>query len=233
MAGNERRGLQNGCDASCCVTHTLTEAKMSTSRITYGSQWRKDADRWDRMVIKPKRVNEFTRLAEYAVANRERYLQIEENTGVPWAMIFCVHKRESDVEDHEGNPLFTSYLGNGQPLNRRTTIEPIGRGPFPSFEEGAIDALEYDHLNKVVEQGADAWRLEKQLYYMRLLNGFGYDYHNRPSAYIWGGTNIQEPGKFDRDGHWVPDMMDQQPGCAPMLWSIMKLDPSIECKRED
>jgi lysozyme family protein len=199
--------------------------------MLYGRAWPKLAEQWDAMQINTNRITEFNRIAKYAFTNRQQYLIIEENTGVPWAMIACIHKRESDAQDHAGNPLFTSYLGNGQPLSKRTTIEPIGRGPFESFEEGAIDALDYDHLSRVIEQGADAWRLEKQLFYMWALNGFGHP--DLPSPYLWGGTNIQKPGKYTSDHHWDPDFVDPQPGCAPMLWSIMKLDPSIECKRED
>lgn len=194
--------------------------------MLYGRAWREIAERWDAMQINTNRVMEFNRIAKYAFANRQRYIVIEENTGVPWAMIACMHRRESDAQDHAGNPLFTSYLGNGQPLNRVTTIVPRGRGPFDSFEEGGVDALQYDHLDRVID-----WRIEKQLFYMWAFNGFGHP--EIPSPYLWGGTNIQQPGKYISDHHWDPTVMDGQPGCAPMLWSIMKLDPSIEQTRED
>lgn len=195
--------------------------------MLYGRAWPRIAELWDAMEIDPKRLPTFKKIAAYAIANRDKYLNVEHRTGVPWAMIACMHKRESDAQDSKGNPLFTSYLGNGQPLNKVTTIVPKGRGPFKSFLDGAVDALEIDKLTLV-----DEWRLEKQLFYMEALNGFGYRTHGIPSTYIWGGTNVQEIGRFDRDGHFVAEW-DKQPGCAPMLWSIMKLDPLIECVRED
>lgn len=194
--------------------------------MLYGRKWREYAEQWDRMKITPGREAEFAKIAAYAFANRQRYLVLEENTGVPWAMIACMHKRESDAQDKEGNPLFTSYLGNGQPLNRRTTIVPIGRGPFASFEEGGIDALKYDHLDRVTD-----WRLEKALFYLNAFNGFGHP--EIPSPYLFGGTNIQEPGKYTSDNHWSSTTMDRQPGCAAMLWAIIQLDPSSNLKRED
>lgn len=194
--------------------------------MLYGRAWRGLAAQWDAMKINPEREKEFKRIAEYAIKNRQQYIVVEENTGVPWAMIACMHVRESDAKDKQGNPLFTSYLGNGQPLNKRTTIEPIGRGPFKSFEEGAIDALNYDKLTLVIE-----WRLEKQLFYMWALNGFGHS--EIPSPYLWGGTNIQKPGKYIRDHVWSSTVMDKQPGCAPMLWSILKFSGEDMPERED
>lgn len=196
--------------------------------MLYGRKWHEYSLQWDMMKIANVRKLEFVKIAAYAFANRQRYLVIEENTDVPWAMIACIHKRESDAQDHEGNPLFNSYLGNGQPLSRKTTIVPKGRGPFASFEEGAIDALKYDHLTSVKD-----WRLEKVLYYLEIFNGAGYDIRGVPSPYIWGGTNIQKPGKFVSDGRWNGTVMDMQPGCAAILAAIIKLDPSSELKRED
>lgn len=196
--------------------------------MLYGRKWHEYAEQWDRMTINSSRKSEFNQIAEYAFLHRQVYLVIEENTGVPWAMIACIHKRESDAQDKFGNPLFTSYLGNGQPLNRRTTIVPKGRGPFPTFEAGAIDALNYDHLSSVKD-----WRLEKVLYYLEIFNGAGYNNKGLPSPYIWGGTSIQKPGKYVADGKWSSTAIDKQPGCAGMLKAIIKLDPSSELKRED
>jgi len=196
--------------------------------MIYGRKWHEYAEQWDRMVIKNDRKKEFEKIAEYALYNRQRYLVIEENTGVPWSMIACIHKRESNAQDKDGNPLFTSYLGNGQPLNRKTTIVPKGRGPFNSFEEGAVDALRYDKLTNVKE-----WRLEKVLYYLEIFNGTGYDMRGLPAPYLWGGTNIQKAGKYVSDGPkgWRSNVWDKQPGCAPILKLIFQSDNEI--KRED
>src|SRR5258708_4181352 len=122
--------------------------------MRYAKKWPEYRDQWNAMSIKPTRQKEFDRIAEYAFENRPRYVVIEGNSGVPWPMIACIHKRESDAQDKHGNPLFTSYLGNGQPLNRKTTIVPKGRGPFNSFEEGAMDALRIDGLTSIRD-----WRL--------------------------------------------------------------------------
>lgn len=189
--------------------------------MLYGRKWHEYADQWNRMRINSSRAGEFEKLAQSAFNHRQQYLVIEENTGVPWAMIACLHRRESDAD-------FNTYLGNGDPLNRKTAHVPKGRGPFNSFEEGAIDALKFDHLASVKD-----WRLEKVLYYCELFNGAGYANRGLPSPYIWGGTNIQKPGKFVADGRWSSTAVDKQPGCAPMLWAIIQLDPSSNLQRED
>jgi lysozyme family protein len=142
---------------------------------------------------------------------------------VTWPHIAVLHRRESDAD-------FDTYLGNGEPLNRVTRLVPKGRGPFTgpdAFEKGAIDALHLDGLDEVPD-----WRLEKILYYCEVFNGAGYANRGLPSPYVWGGTNQQRPGKYVADGVFDPNTMDRQPGCAPILAMIAKLDPSVKFVRE-
>lgn len=175
------------------------------------------------MVINPSRVAAFTTEAQYAVGSKAAYQTIEQATKIPWPMIAVIHRRESDGD-------FSSYLGNGQPLSEVTTEVPKGRGPFPppnAFLNGAIDTIKQEGWGSVID-----WRLEKQLYYCELFNGSGYYLHGIPSPYIFGGTNIQQPGKYIADGVFDQDEMDEQPGCAPLLQMIAKLDPTVTLTRE-
>ena len=189
--------------------------------MRYGLKWHEYAHQWDNMLINHGRQAEFQRLAKFAVDHKARYKAIEAKTGVPWYLIAALHRRESDAD-------FSTYLGNGDPLNRPTRHVPRGRGPFKSFEDGAVDALKLDGLSNVKD-----WRLEKVLFYAELFNGAGYsDYHHVPSPYIWGGSNQQSRGKYTSDGHWDPNAWDSQPGVAPMLQAMMDLDPSIQPIRE-
>jgi lysozyme family protein len=67
-----------------------------------------------------------------------------------------------------------------------------------------------------------AWLLEK-------FNGFGYrEYHHIPSPYLWGGTVVQKPGKYVRDKHYDPTVMDEQIGGMALLAALMQLDPSVK-----
>lgn len=196
--------------------------------MKYGTKWPEYAKQWDTMRINSNRVVEFKKIAEYAIANKAIYLSIAAKVGMLWAHIAVIHKRESDSQDKNGNPRFDSYLGNGQPLNRKTTIVPKGRGPFKTFEEGALDALHLDGLDAIKD-----WRLEKILYYCEVFNGGGYSVRGLPSPYVWGGTSIQRPGKFVSDARWNGSAVDTQPGCAPILYMIAKLDSTVQFIRED
>ncbi len=172
------------------------------------------------MAIDPSRMAEFTKYAQFAIAHKAEYLAVEKATGVTWPHVAVLHRRESDAD-------FNTYLGNGEPLNRVTRLVPKGRGPFSSFLAGAIDAIAIDGLDKVID-----WRLEKILYYCEIFNGLGYEFRNLPSPYIWGGTNQQKPGKYISDGEFDQNVMDTQPGCAPILLMIAKLDPTVKFVRE-
>jgi lysozyme family protein len=186
--------------------------------MRYSIKWPEYAKQWDAMVINKPRIAECEVAATYAIEHLSIYREVEQHTGVPWALVWAIHRRESDAQDAAGNPLFTCYLGNGQPLVHKTTIEPIGRGPFRepnAFLNGCVDALHIDLLDQVKD-----WRLEKMLYYAELLNGPGSANRGLPSSYIWGGTNIQKPGKFIKDHKWVHNAIDKQLGVAPMLWTI-------------
>ncbi len=189
--------------------------------MRYRDKWPVYAGWWDRMTIKTSRVKEFEKIAARLVGFKDRYLPIEKATGVKWYHIALLHLRESNND-------FSTYLGNGEPLNRITRLVPKGRGPFKTFEAGAIDALKIDGLNKIKD-----WRLEKVLYYSELYNGAGYDLRGLPSPYLWGGTNIQKPGKYVRDGVFSGTTWDTQPGIAPILKTMARLDPTIQFARED
>lgn len=201
--------------------------------MRYAEKWPEYAKQWDSMTINSARTTEFTRDAQRILAHKEQYLEIEKLTaddaagkrgeGVPWHLIAVNHLRESNLD-------FGTYLGNGQSLIRVTTIVPKGRGPFfgaDAFKRGALDALNIDGLSAVFD-----WRLEKELYYNEIFNGAGYHMHGLPSAYVWGGTNIQRRGKYVSDNHWDATVMDTQPGTAPILWMLAKLDPTIKFVRE-
>ena len=189
--------------------------------MRYRDKWPEYARQCDTMAIKPERVAEFTTLAEFAIAHKATYQQVQDATGVWWYHVAVIHRRESDAR-------FTTYLGNGQPLNRVTTEVPAGRGPFPDFVSGAKDALHLDGLDKVVPP----WPLEKILYWCEVFNGSGYSSRGLPSPYIFGGTNIQRPGKFTGDHDFNPNVWDTQPGCAGMLWMIAHLDTTVHFTRE-
>jgi lysozyme family protein len=188
--------------------------------MRYGTKWPQYRTQWDQMLIRPNRVQELTAYAQFAVAEKKIYFDVEAATGVKWYHVAVLHRRESDAN-------FGTYLGNGDSLKRKTTHVPRGRGPFKTFQLGAIDALKLDGLSSVKD-----WTIEKILYYSEIFNGTGYDAHKKPSPYLWGATNIQTAGKYVADGVWSASAWDNQPGCAAILFLIAKLDTSVQFVRE-
>jgi len=145
-----------------------------------------------------------------------RYRAVSAATGVPVILLATLHNRESDAN-------FNTYLGNGEPLNRVTRLVPKGRGPFPSWEAGAKDALHIDRLDEVKD-----WSWAKALYYGELWNGFGPRNHGIYTGYLWAGTNHYTRGKYVADGVWDPGHVDEQLGIVPLMKRLAELDASLD-----
>jgi lysozyme family protein len=196
---------------------------MASRRPSYRERWPVYAKMWDGMkVTRPSLEFTVTRI----LAKRSQYAPVAIVTGVPLAMIAAIHWRESGGD-------FTTYLGNGEPLNRVTELVPAGRGPWKSWGEGAIDALQYQGLHKVKD-----WRLEKVLYWWEDYNGWAYffgptDYKtgdklpSMPSAYLWAGTNQYKQGKFVADRKFDQAAVDKQWGCVALLKGMMEMNQAI------
>jgi lysozyme family protein len=147
------------------------------------------------------------------VANKQRYAAIAAhfpNPGLKWWIVALIHEMECSQN-------FNRYLGNGQKLDQKTTIVPIGRGPFKSFEDGAYDALKLDEIDKIQD-----WSLDNVLYVLEGFNGYGYSkYHSINSPYIWSGSNHYVSGKYTSDGKYDKNTVSQQIGIALMLREII------------
>jgi lysozyme family protein len=176
---------------------------------------REYADLWQNMEITDQ--EDVNQAAETALENKERYQRVERLARVPWAVIAALHMRESGAD-------FDTYLGNGEPLTRRTRLVPKGRGPFKDWEAGAVDALRYDELDDLL---AEDWIIEGVCYACEKFNGFGYRGKKINSPYLWSKSNNYSRGKFVADGKWSATARDQQVGAMPMIKRMMELDASI------
>lgn len=182
----------------------------------------KNAVRWAKMGILPSHAALVTATARCLAADaaKERYVAVSAKTGVPWAVIAVTHEREAS-QSWRGN------LAQGDPWNARSIHIPAGRGPFDSWESAAIDAL--TRCSPFAWRWKD-WSIGGALTLLEQYNGLGYANRGMPSPYIWGGTDQQVRGKYVSDGHFDPDVLDTQLGCAAMLSGMMKADPTITFK---
>lgn len=172
---------------------------------------------WAGMKISESKVPLADKAAQRILSGMARYKAVERTTGVPWWFIGLCHLRE-------GNLSFETYLGNGQSIRRKTTIVPKGRGPFASFEAGAIDAL--TKMNFIGKPAA-WWSLERIMYSLEGFNGYGYRSHGVNSPYLWAGTNRYSRGKYVRDGVFDSNVVDSQLGSMAVLARMCLLNAEV------
>lgn len=179
--------------------------------------------RWQRAEIRDSRKTVLSTVAKRVLAfKQEFYDPVEEALGIPWYVIGALDMREANF-DH------LAYLGNGDPLNKPTKHVPKNRGPFLNWFSGAIDSLKLDAFDSLPPGGH--WDIVTALIKCELFNGSGYAKHAMPSPYVWAATNIQVPGKYTSDGHFDPNVMDVQPGCAA-LFLALKHNHGVDLKEE-
>lgn len=173
-----------------------------------------NADRWS----SAKLTRNFVAVAKSLVAAKVIYSDVQRVTKVPWWFVAVVHERESSQN-------WMASLAQGDPWDRVSTHEPVGRGPFTSWKEAAIDALVYCH--PYAAKNTD-WSTGGTLTLLEEYNGLGYAGRGIPSPYLWSGTNQYIKGKYVRDHIYDPNMVDVQMGCAGLLMTMANLDSSIK-----
>lgn len=163
---------------------------------------------------------EFAKYAAKIVANKARYQDVERRSGVHWLFVAVSHYRESTLD-------FSRQLGQGDPLDRVSIHVPAGRGPFlgpKGFEDAAVDALvncaPYAARNK-------DWTIAGMLTLLERYNGLAYANANRPSPYVWSGTDQYVNGKVVVDHGPIEPIVDKQLGCAGLILAVMAIDPSV------
>ena len=184
------------------------------------------ARNWGRMKIRPQHQQAVTEVAQKILDRKDRYEKVVDlvgGGGPPWWFYGLVHYRESNFR-------FDTFLGNGQPLNKVTTIVPKGEGPFygaNAFERGAARAMDIKGYLRATD-----WSLPRTLWRLESYNGFGYHGKGVNSPYLYGGSNIygppeEKPGKYVRDSVFDPKVVDTQLGTATILKRLTEMDPSI------
>jgi lysozyme family protein len=126
--------------------------------------------------------------------------------------------------EREAGSNFRLNPAQGDPWDRVSVHVPRGQPPFPNWTAAQIAAYKIDGLDKI---GAANWSWERACYEEELFNGFGYRARGVHSPYLWGGTSIQQPGKFTTDHGFDAHETDTQLGVIPMMFRIVKLRPAL------
>lgn len=145
------------------------------------------------------------------VAKKSRYQVVESKTNVPWYIVGIIHCMEGSLS-------FNTHLHNGDPLSHRTVQVPKGRpiqgNPPFSWEDSAVDALQFDGL-----ANNHNWGLGMTLFKLEGFNGFGYRTKNTGilSPYLWSYSNHYTKGKFTQDHKFDANAKSKQIGAGVLL----------------
>lgn len=176
-----------------------------------------NAERWQRCHVLPEWHRVLDTVAHRLVNAKPRYESVRTASGVPWPIIAVIHQRESSQS-------WTASLAQGDPWDKVSIHVPRGRGPFTSWELAAEDALE--HCPPFAARWED-WTVGGALTLLEEYNGLGYAHRGLPSPYVWSATDQYHRGKYIADGHFDPEAVDHQTGCAALLIRMAMIDSSI------
>jgi lysozyme family protein len=160
----------------------------------------------------PLRIAAIKAICEDIVADWTKYQIVTGVTGVPPELLAAIHYRESSRN-------FKTMLHNGEPLNRKSTIVPIGVGPFASWEASAVDVMK--------RQGAthyNNWSMDNCLKFAEAFNGKGYRKRGMYSPYVFSFTNMSnELGGYASDGKYTSKYPNTRPGVAAIILGLKGL----------
>ena len=151
-------------------------------------------------------VDQATRLI---AMNANRYSGFVDMTGkaVPWEYVGVLHYLEAGCR-------FERQILNGQRWDQRTTIAPIGKGPWESWGGSTRSALAHRRIRGLAD--LEAW------------NGWGYAKRGVDSPYLWSGSDKGVgSGKYVADGKYDPTAVSKQIGAAVLLHRLCNGDLSF------
>jgi lysozyme family protein len=188
--------------------------------VDIGQLKKANAQRWKKMEVTQALIPVLDKVAKRLVDAdaKQRYRTVAAKTTVPWAIIAVIHEREASQS-------WKANLAQGDPWNKVSIHVPRGRGPFKAWEEAAIDAL--TDCAPHAARWSD-WSIGGVLTLLEQYNGLGYAARGRPSPYVWASTDQYVKGKYVADGHYDPNAVDHQLGCAALLARMKLLDSSVQ-----
>ena len=174
--------------------------------------------RWQTCIVHAPLIPLLDTVAKRLADAKYRYVAVQNRTNVPWPIVAVIHQRESSQS-------WAASLAQGDPWNRESIHVPKGRGPFDSWESAAADALTICPPHAA--QWED-WSIGGALTLLEQYNGPGYANRGISSPYLWASTNQYIRGKYIADGHFDPNAIDHQLGCAALLMRMAVADPSVD-----
>lgn len=179
---------------------------------------------WKSAQLRPADVAKATAQAKQIVAGEARYKTVSTATNnIPWFFIGALHMLEAGGS-------FEGVLQNGDKIigtGQRTTHEPVGEGPFATWEDSAIQAMKDKNFQRVA-----SWPVQRDLYSGEVYNGLAYVSHGENSPYVWGGTNHEQTGKYIADHVFSSTAESTQIGVAGLFLALAQLRPDVAAALE-
>lgn len=181
--------------------------------------------------IDPAKQKEVDAIAGKYKENKKRYDSVGQATGIPGMLICAIHYREGLG--------FNRYLHNGERLGKPTTFVPAGiLFKEDEWEKAAIHALggdvvdangkkslsSFQTLRKELGLTADSKDIGAMMAFSERYNGMGYRSKGVRSCYVYGGTNLNQPGRYVADHKFDPKSVDQRLGTAAIIMGIQSLE---------
>lgn len=167
---------------------------------------------YDTQKQRPEFKSRIDKAVKQVLSGADRYRLVSELSSVPWPIIGVIHLMECNSD-------FTCHLHNGDPLTSKTKNVPKarpekGQAPF-TWEESALDALQYEKLDKWPD-----WGVSGTLYKLESYNGWGYRGRKIHTPYLWSGSTHYRRGKYVADGKWSSRAVSEQVGAAVILKAL-------------
>lgn len=167
-----------------------------------------------KLSLSREQANSVMNFRAHYKAHKGRYEKVAAKTGVPAKLIAALHWRESTGD-------FGTYLHQGDPLGKKAVNVPKNIPLFHVWEDAAEHALNMKKGNAdAVGMSADMTDEVAMATYAEAYNGLGYSYKDRPSPYVYAGTDQYQAGKYVRDGKYDKNHVDQQPGVMALMESL-------------
>ncbi|MFA6240150.1 MAG: hypothetical protein WC655_04430 [Candidatus Hydrogenedentales bacterium] len=164
------------------------------------------ADKWLSMELLPEWQPEISLAVRLVKENDNLYAEASRRTGIPKWFFGPLHYREGSCKPNR-------QILNGEDFQKKTTIVPIGLGPFADWAQAAEIAAEQGEWKKCA-----TWSIAGALQFYEKHNGYGYRNMGLDSPYVFrGSTHCLDVGKFVADHKYDPNAKDKQLGCACIL----------------
>lgn len=142
----------------------------------------------------------------------DRYKKISDECKIPWYMLACIHSLEGAMD-------FNNNIQNGQSLSKKTTIVPVGKGPYASFEDSVREEFLKTRASDIKDY---SWDIADVLWFLESHNGFGYYYKKINTPYLWSFTNHYKTGYYVRDGVFDGAAVSKQAGAVAIILGLVK-----------